>query len=123
MQLVTEEQSGFRHLAQGWLPVMWTLGFEPRAFGAGSPHAIQGPGLRVSLPVALPGGSLTGGGGLVTPCWEGVGEAGGGGAGPLVGVWPPGEGACLLLPRELCRCGKSGAASSPAAPDGPLATR
>lgn len=41
-----------------------------------------------------------GGGGLLTPCWEGVGE-GGGGAGPLVGVWPPGEGAVLLLLREL----------------------
>lgn len=69
----------------------------------------------------LPGGSLTGGGGLFA-CWEGVGEAGGGGgAGPLVGVWPPGEGAVLLLLRELCRCGSSGAVSP--LPAGPLATR
>lgn len=84
--------------------------------------ALDDPWMGTGGAVARPGGSLTGGGGLVTPCWEGVGEAGGGGAGPLVGVWPPGEGACLLLPRELCRCGKSGAASSPVAPDGPLAT-
>lgn len=43
-----------------------------------------------------------GGGGLLALCWEGVGEAGGGGgAGPLVEAWPPGEGAVLLLLREL----------------------
>lgn len=65
-----------------------------------------------------------GGGGLLVPCCEGVGEAGGGaGAGPLVGVWPPGEGADLLLPRELWRCGSSGADSIPPLPAGPLATR
>lgn len=49
----------------------------------------------------LAGGSLTVCVGRLPPCWEGVGEAGGGGgAGPLVGVWPPGEGAVLLLLRE-----------------------
>lgn len=55
-------------------------------------------------PAPLPGASLTGGGGLLAPCWDGVGDAGGGGgggAGPRVGVWPPGEGAVLLLLREL----------------------
>lgn len=51
-----------------------------------------------------------------------MGDAGGGGgAGPLLGVWPPGEGADLLLLRELCRCGSSGAASPP--PVGPLLRR
>lgn len=64
--------------------------------------------------------SLSGGGGLLPACWEGVGEGGGGGAGPLVGAGPPGEGAALLPPSELWRCGSSGAASPPA---GPLALR
>lgn len=65
--------------------------------------------------------SLSGGGGLL-PCWWGVGEGGGGGAGPRVGAGPPGvgEGAVLLLPSELWRCGSSGAASPPA---GPLVVR
>lgn len=58
--------------------------------------------LITDSPAPLPDPSLTGGGGLLLPCWEGVGEAGGGGgAGPLVGVWPPGEGAVLLLLSEL----------------------
>lgn len=58
------------------------------------------------------------GGGLLDPCW-GVGEAGGGGAGPL--VEPRGEGAALLVLRELWSCGSSGATSPP--PVGPLLTR
>lgn len=49
------------------------------------------------------GGSLLGGGGR-TAWWAGLG---GGGAGPLVGVCPAGEGAGRLF-RELCRCGRSG---------------
>lgn len=48
----------------------------------------------------------------------GVGEGGGGGAGPRVGAEPPGvgEGAVLLLPSELWRWGSSGPASPPAGP-------
>lgn len=65
--------------------------------------------------------SLSGGAGLLLPCWWGVGDGGGGGAGPRVGAGPPGvgEGAVLLLPSELWRCGRSGA--SP--PAGPLVAR
>lgn len=58
--------------------------------------------------------SLSGGGGLLPVCWWGVGDEGGGGAGPRVVAGPPGEGAVFLLPSELWRCGSSGAASSPA---------
>lgn len=77
--------------------------------------------MRAHSPRPLPDPSLSGGGGLPPACWEGVGEAGGGGgAGPLVGAWPPGEGAALLLPTELWRWGKSGVESPPA---GPFAVR
>lgn len=72
-------------------------------------------------PVPLPDPSLFVGGGLLVPSWDGVGDEGGGGAGPLVGVWLPGEGAVLLLLRELWRCGSSGATSPLTA--GPLVMR
>lgn len=66
--------------------------------------------------------SRIGGAGLLPPCWLMVGEGGGRGAGPRLGTGPPGvgEGAVLLLPSELWRCGSSGPASLPA---GPLAVR
>lgn len=59
-----------------------------------------------------------GGGGLLAPCW-GMGEAGGGGAGPLVEA--PGGGTALLVLREFCRWDSSGATSP--LPVGPLLTR
>lgn len=54
----------------------------------------------------------------MVPCW-GMGEAGGGGAGPL--VEPPGEGAALFVLRGLWRCGSPGATGP--LPVGPLLTR
>lgn len=55
--------------------------------------------------------------------WTGLGDAGGGGgAWPLVGVCPVGEGARRLL-RELCLCGKSGPGSVLAPLAAPLAVR
>lgn len=72
--------------------------------------------LQMVVPALRPGGSLTGGGGLL-PCWEdGDGEGGGGGA--WLRPWLPDE--CFLC-RELCLCGSSGAPPT-STWDGPLET-
>lgn len=88
-------------------------------YGGGGGGASRPPLREVGTwgAVRRPGGSLAGGGGLLT-CWdEGDGEGGGGGAWLRPGV--PAAAACCFLCRELCLCGSSGA---PSTWDGPLET-